>query len=293
MKRHNKNNYYTFMFFPEGRSTPFTLRIHRYTIYLTLLSVVLIFAGLFVLLFKTGETSLRLQQVHDLKLENRRLREHNRDLDISSQKIANIDSLIAYLHRLASVTDIGFSSAGAASQRAAAAPAAPVAAASPSAERRPAGGHVQTEAARPDARVAARPAAPAAVEYVESMPNIMPVDGWITKQFSRDPANAHHGLDIAAAHGTPIRVTAMGVVEEVRTDRYFGLMVEVRHDNGFVTRYGHCSQVLVSTGDRVSRGQTIALVGNTGRSTAPHLHYEVMKDGKFVDPMTFIGAHKQ
>jgi murein DD-endopeptidase MepM/ murein hydrolase activator NlpD len=85
----------------------------------------------------------------------------------------------------------------------------------------------------------------------------------------------------------------MGTVEDVRKDKYFGLMVELRHENGFVTRYGHCSQVLVSAGDRINRGQTIALVGNTGRSTAPHLHYEVMKYGKYVDPMGYVGVHKR
>jgi len=68
--------------------------------------------------------------------------------------------------------------------------------------------------------------------------------------------------------------------------------VTIRHDFGFVTRYAHCSQVLVSVRDRVNRGQTIALVGNTGRSTAPHLHYEVLKDGKHVDPADYIGGHK-
>jgi murein DD-endopeptidase MepM/ murein hydrolase activator NlpD len=285
-KKNNKNNYYTFMFFPEGRGTPFTLRIHRYTIYLTVISVVLIFAGLLILLLKTGETALKLQQVHDLKLENRRLKEHSRDLEISSQKIASIDSLTVYLHRLASIADVtGAVPSGTA---VAAAPGVPAA----DARRRDAQPLAQAETERPsDGRTAARRAASTATgEYIESIPNIMPVDGWITKHFSNDPASAHHGIDIAAASGTPIRVTAMGVVEDVRNDRYFGRLVEVRHENGFVTRYGHCSQILVSVGERVNRGQTIALVGNTGRSTAPHLHYEVMKSGRYVDPMNFIGA---
>jgi len=285
-KKNNGNNYYTFMFFPEGKGNPFTLRIHRYTIRLTVISIILLFAGLFVVIFKTGETALRLQQVHDLKLENRRLKEHSRDLEISSRKITSIDSLTVYLHRLASVTDIGGApSAGASKASAGTAPSV----SSPTVQLL-----VQTEAVRPsDTRAAtARRAAPQAVsEYIESMPNIMPVDGWITKHFSKDPADAHPGIDIAAAEGTPIRVTAMGVVEDVRTDRYFGRLVEVRHENGFVTRYGHCSQILVSAGERVNRGQTIALVGNTGRSTAPHLHYEVMKSGKYVNPMNFIGSH--
>jgi murein DD-endopeptidase MepM/ murein hydrolase activator NlpD len=126
----------------------------------------------------------------------------------------------------------------------------------------------------------------------------MPVNGWITKHFLKGSgrtgagSDSHNGIDIAAAHGTPIRATAMGVVEDIRNDKYLGLTVEIRHDHGFVTRYSHCSQILVSLYDRVNRGQTIALVGNTGRSTAPHLHYEVLKNGRYVDPMEFIGVHQ-
>jgi len=264
---------YTFMFYPEGRGTPFTLSVHRYTMYLTIVSVLLIVAGLFVLLFYTGGIAVKLQLVHSLREENARLQERNNDLEISAQKIASIDSLTAYLHRLSSVADIGGRPevAGAAEKGKA---------------------DVQPEAAR-SAGAASRRGAPVVGEFASSVPNIMPVDGWTTKHFSSDPAASHYGLDVAAASGTPIRSTAMGVVEDVRKDKYYGLMVEVRHENGFITRYGHCSQALVLASDRVQRGQTIALVGNTGRSTAPHLHYEVMKDGKYVDPMNFIGAQKE
>jgi murein DD-endopeptidase MepM/ murein hydrolase activator NlpD len=65
-------------------------------------------------------------------------------------------------------------------------------------------------------------------------------------------------------------------------------MVTIKHGYGFMTRYGHCLQVLVNKGDHVERGQTIALVGNTGRSSAPHLHYEIIKEGKNVDPQEYI-----
>jgi murein DD-endopeptidase MepM/ murein hydrolase activator NlpD len=262
---------YTLMFFPEGRGSPFTLRIRRHTIYVVVASMAVIALGLAVLLYKTGDIAVKLQYVQDLKTENARLREHSRDLEISSQKIVGIDSMAAYLRRLASIADIKESVV----------PASAVAVARPD----------QASSASASARVGAQSATPA--EFAASVPNIMPVAGWITKHFSTDPAAPHLGVDIAAAGGTPIKVAATGVVEEVRNDRYYGLMAEVRHESGFLTRYGHCSQVLVSAGDKVNRGQTIALVGNTGRSTAPHVHYEVIKYGKHVDPMGFIGAHKQ
>ena len=100
-------------------------------------------------------------------------------------------------------------------------------------------------------------------------------------------------MDFAATLGTPIKASAPGVVGKIENDKYFGLLVTIFHNNGFVTRYGHCSQILVSKHDRVKRGQTIALVGNTGRSTAPHLHYEVIKDGKYIDPLKHILVHKE
>ena len=275
MKKSTNN--YTFMFFPEGRGFPFTLSVHRYTLYLTVVSVALIIIGLFVLLAYTGGIAVKLQLVSSLRAENARLQERNRDLEISSQRMANIDSLTAYLHRLASVADIGGRAEGAGAPKAAVDKGKPGLA----------------DTARGDARGPRKGAPGSGDEFASSMPNIMPVDGWITKHFSSDPAVSHYGMDVAAASGTPIRATAMGVVEDVRNDKYYGLVVEVRHENGFLTRYGHCSQALVSLSDRVQRGQTIALVGNTGRSTAPHLHYEVMKNGKYADPMNFIGAHKE
>jgi len=273
------SNAYTFMFYPEGRGSPFTLRVHRYIIYMTAASIIVVLCGLAVLIYKTGDIALKLQTVQDLRAENARLREHSKDLEISSQKIVGIDSMTAYLRRLARVADI--------KEGVSAAPA--VAAAAPPAAGRPEPSAAQTGAERVDGQTARAGAA----EFAASIPSIMPATGWITKLFSAENAATHMGVDIAATGGTPIRATATGVVEDVRNDKYYGLIVEVRHENGFLTRYGHCSQVLASVGDRVNRGQTIALVGSTGRSTAPHVHYEVMKYGKHVDPMDFIGTHKQ
>jgi|TergutMp193P3_1026864.scaffolds.fasta_scaffold34128_2 murein DD-endopeptidase MepM/ murein hydrolase activator NlpD len=280
-----RSNYYTFMFFPEGKGNPFTLRIHPYTFYLTIVSVLLIISGLALLLYKTGEISLKLQLVQGLKEENARLGEQNRDLQISADKIANIDSLAAYLQRLSAISGSG--PAGGLPQ--------PVASAQAAKDAPGVQPLVQVEdMTRESDGAQAQRGAQTVGEYASSVPNIMPVDGWITKHFVPDTeAEAHNGLDIAAASGTPIRATAMGAVDDIRNDKYFGLLVEIRHDNGFVTRYTHCSQVLVSVSDRVNRGQTIALVGNTGRSTAPHLHYEVLKFGKNVDPIGYTGADKQ
>lgn len=128
--------------------------------------------------------------------------------------------------------------------------------------------------------------------YFAALPNIQPVvEGWITRRYiieANDSEQAHNGIDYAATQGTLIRATAPGVVDDVCNDRYFGFMLTIKHGYGISTRYGHCSQILITKGDHVERGQTVALVGNTGRSSAPHLHYEVLKDGKNVDPIKYI-----
>ena len=82
------------------------------------------------------------------------------------------------------------------------------------------------------------------------------------------------------------------MVEDIINDENLGLLVTIKHDHGFMTKYGHCSQVLISKHVSVKRGQTIALVGNTGRSTAPHLHYEILKDGKNIDPAKYLFVHQ-
>ena len=97
-------------------------------------------------------------------------------------------------------------------------------------------------------------------------------------------------LDLAGSHGTPVLVTADGVVTNAGWENGYGKMVEVRHDFGLVTRYGHLSGIDVKVGQRVSRGDKIGAMGNTGRSTGTHLHYEVRVNGSATNPMTFIKA---
>jgi len=98
----------------------------------------------------------------------------------------------------------------------------------------------------------------------------------------------HEGWDIAAREGSPVRAAADGIVVVAGKDYGYGNMVEIEHGYGLVTRYGHNSKFLIRAGDRVKRGQIIARVGNTGRSTGPHLHYEVILNGIPVSPKNYI-----
>ncbi len=127
--------------------------------------------------------------------------------------------------------------------------------------------------------------------YLEETPNIIPVNGWITEKFSdslTQSGRAHKAIDIAVATGTPVSAAASGRVEKISRDRYLGLMVELSHGKTFVTRYAHCSRILVSEGEKVKKGQAIALSGNTGHSSGPHLHYEILHNGEPVDPKNYI-----
>lgn len=104
----------------------------------------------------------------------------------------------------------------------------------------------------------------------------------------RRTAAMHAGVDIPGPVGTPVYATADGVVSHADRLGGYGNMVEINHGKGIATRYGHLSKILVSDNTRVKRGQLIALMGSTGRSTGPHLHYEVRIDGHAVNPVPFL-----
>jgi murein DD-endopeptidase MepM/ murein hydrolase activator NlpD len=100
----------------------------------------------------------------------------------------------------------------------------------------------------------------------------------------------HTGLDFPAEPGTAIMAAAGGMVVNVEVHPAYGNLVEIDHGNGLVTRYAHASKVMVKNGDLVKRGQLVAQVGNTGRSTGPHLHFEVLVDGVPQNPARFLAG---
>lgn len=126
------------------------------------------------------------------------------------------------------------------------------------------------------------------------VPSIRPVEVAVGSGFGFriDPFNGrtalHTGLDFAAPVGTPIRAAAGGRVIEAQHDGAYGLALKIDHGQGLVTRYAHSSEILVRPGELVRRGQTVARVGSTGRSTGPHLHFEVLLEGVQQDPARFL-----
>lgn len=129
---------------------------------------------------------------------------------------------------------------------------------------------------------------------VHATPSVWPVIGEISSPFGwrSSPGGIgstyHEGIDIAADYGTPVQVTADGTVTRAGWEEGYGYLVEVRHADGFTTRYGHNSALLVYEGQELVQGDPVALVGSTGNSTGPHSHYEVRLNGAALDPTLFL-----
>jgi murein DD-endopeptidase MepM/ murein hydrolase activator NlpD len=129
---------------------------------------------------------------------------------------------------------------------------------------------------------------------LSSTPSTWPVGGMLSSGFGwrRDPLTGqrafHDGVDVSAAPGRPVQATASGIIAKVLQYGGLGRAVYVAHGYGVTTVYGHMSRVLVKPGQRIDRGATVGLVGNTGRSTGYHLHYEVQLEGKAVNPLPYM-----
>jgi len=127
---------------------------------------------------------------------------------------------------------------------------------------------------------------------LEAMPALWPVRGYMTRGFhitgGEKSEEYHPGIDIAAAQNTPIKAAGEGLVVTSGYDETYGYVVEIDHGYGIYTLYGHNDRNLLKVGDRVSRGEPIAFLGSTGKSTAPHLHFELRKNGIPVDPKEYL-----
>ena len=133
------------------------------------------------------------------------------------------------------------------------------------------------------------------VERLERTPSIMPTAGWLSSSFARNRRHPilhirrpHEGIDVSAPMGSPIVAPAAGRVKRVAKERGYGNVLEIDHGNGIVTKYAHTQKILVKRGEKVTRGQVVAKVGNSGLSTGPHLHYEIHVNGRVVDPLSYV-----
>ncbi len=131
-------------------------------------------------------------------------------------------------------------------------------------------------------------------DMLATTPSIWPTEGWVTSPFGRrispftGQTEMHSGIDISGKIGTPIKAPAKGVVSFTGVDGGYGNTIVVKHGAGLDTRYAHLHKIAVKEGDMVNRGEIIGYLGNSGRSTGPHLHYEIRLNGVSVNPMRYI-----
>lgn len=273
------------MFVPEGNGRTFYIKVNKYLVRALILFFLVFFVGISFLVYKSAEIGMKVQVAYFLKKENKQLQEENAKLYDVVKKIDAMEQTGDYLRRLADIIDINVSSGEPLGIQA-----------SQDIERRDSA-DAELENSRLNAQTLNN--TDNAIGSVElshlrsaSIPAIWPVEGWVTKKYDVLPGTEHTGLDIAAKEGTLIRVTAPGIVSSIVTDQDLGIVVTVKHRFGYETRYGHCKLSLVGPGEIVDRGQVIAFLGNTGRSTAPHVHYEIEKNGISEDPALYIqGFH--
>lgn len=133
------------------------------------------------------------------------------------------------------------------------------------------------------------------ISYLDNIPIYPPVDGYITQGFVDDhllTADNHYGVDIAAAEGEPIRASASGVVVFSNWTHDLGYTIIMYHSEGYFTIYGHNQRNIIKEHQYVNRGDIIAFVGNTGVSQGPHLHFEIWREGKPIDPQTMVYTYR-
>lgn len=121
------------------------------------------------------------------------------------------------------------------------------------------------------------------------IPSLSPINGWVSRGFEQGP-EGHAGLDLVQETGSPVRASALGIVRFAGWDDTYGNLVILDHGNGFTTLYGHNESLNVREGDLVPRGESIARLGNTGRSSAPHLHFEIRLDDEPLDPAFLLSV---
>jgi murein DD-endopeptidase MepM/ murein hydrolase activator NlpD len=280
-----KNNYHTIIVVPHARARLRKWRVSstQVTVLLTLLAVLTLAAAFFTWGFFT-KTVDRVE-IDRLQEENRELRTVNTSFETDvrqlQEKLADYEdrtmelAIVAGLDPAAEGGEAGIG--GTAGD-----PEAGIGGLSQRAQRL--GGTLD----RVEAELAEQ------MRWISSTPAITPAKGILTSGFGvrRDPITRgrafHSGLDIAAAPGAPVHATADGVVTRATRSGGLGKAVYVSHGYGLSTRYGHMSKIEVKAGQRIRRGDVIGYVGNTGRSTGYHLHYEVHLDGEAVDPAAYL-----
>lgn len=275
-------NYYSFIITPGTTSKARRISIHKnviHTVGATLCAAVLLMA--YALVRLTGHEALNWEYL-SVKAENESLKKEN---DVYQNSYAKLKGQISYIEDMSNelARQASMESPADVDQQVGTGGPETVAALDKAADQ------LEREVRQIGDRLRAD------MLRLASIPAGFPVNGYVTdgfglrrNPFSQEGREVHEGLDIAVDFGTPVNTTADGLVVWAAPHAGYGNLVVVYHSNGITTRYGHLSRITVETGQRLKRGDQIGHAGSTGRSTGPHVHYEIRENDQPVDPGRYI-----
>jgi murein DD-endopeptidase MepM/ murein hydrolase activator NlpD len=249
--------YYNLLIVPEGVENPFGIRVKSWVLKTAVGLAILLVVTLILFFIFSGRLMMRASQVERLEKENEGLKLYKYKLLLLEQ---NMKDTRAIVDRIAVLAGVDF----------------------------------EIPELPPDSVLLASLEEQSSNEIPmpdpaqQKIPSGLPLRGFMTRGYSDEPEDLHPGVDIAAAIGTPVLATATGKVTYAGYDSTYGLTIIMDHENNISTLYGHNSELLAASGSTVVAGARIALSGNTGKSTAPHLHYEIRENGKSVNPLRYI-----
>ncbi len=244
------------MIVPEDKSAGIQFRLSSLSVKLIIGIVLLVFFSVVMMLIFYGRMLSSAVSVGELKRENQRLREYNSKVIKLETELKEYRIFLSKVATLAGVQE-NLLMRG----------------------REAIGGF-----ANPVDSEALYVVGPQQLENVTTdAPMGLPLGGWLSRGFS----DRHNGVDIAVGEGTEVKATADGIVKFIGWDETFDNLIILKHKQGYESYYGHNQKILVAPSQKVKRGEIISLSGNTGKSTAPHLHYEIKKEGKSINPLGF------
>ncbi|MCB2230213.1 M23 family metallopeptidase [bacterium] len=246
--------YVTVMLIPDGTEARNQWRMRQWLLKLIVGGVIAILVGIILFFSFYGSILSRAALTEKVQAENESLKRYRYKVQLLEANLREVREVVTRLTKLAGV-DYEFPEVPADS----------------------------TIFAKLDQTAMAVMARPVTADY--SVPVGLPIDGFVSQQFAPAGDHYHPGIDIACAVGTPVLATGSGLVEFVGFDSLYGKLVVLRHNDTVTSMYGHNEEILVSPGASVTVGERIALSGNTGVSTAPHLHYEIRVNDEPINPL--------
>jgi murein DD-endopeptidase MepM/ murein hydrolase activator NlpD len=250
-----QSKYVTIMLVPDGTEARYGFRLRQGVLRLILALTGLVLIGILIFFFVYGDVMARATMTDKLREENEQLKRYQLKVKLLEDNLRQAQEIVG---RLANLAGIDYKL-----------------------PQVPSDSEFFASLTESPGAVMDRPGG---LNFAE--PSGLPAQGFISRDYEMtNPSHVHPGIDIACAEGTPVLATANGVVEKAAFDSVYGFVVTLRHNDSVTTVYGHNRELLVDSGANVAVGSRIALSGNTGVSTAPHVHYEIRIHDQPINPL--------